>query len=202
MEEQSNTTTRTFKEINLNDFTNLRKQLFAEYLFVYHINDGYFITDLDQIHSKHQLLFQKIYTKVMQMNLMIVDSCFSILLSDIVLDVFLNNISSFAQYTSHKKKITIDDTEFDQYYIKYKLNYFINQLLFSNIASDEIYKGNIEVNKTFFLKNQSSEIQYFTIYERYELQDLLFNQMTLEIDFSKSYIRETSANICLRILFK
>lgn len=194
--------TSPFTEINIKDFTNLKEKLFAEYMFVYRINDEYSVTDLSSFHSKHQLLFQKISEKIKQVNLMIVDSCFSILLSDVVLDVLLNDVTSFAQYVTRKKKIIISDVEFDQTYIKYKLIDFTHHLLYSNISPGEICKGNVDPNKIFCLEDQNKEIQYYTIFERNELQELLFNKMTIEIDFSKSFIHKTNANICFRILFR
>lgn len=134
-------------------FIHLKGVTFAEYNFVYHINDGYTIKHLSKFNDKHQLLFQKISSKVKQMNLMIVDSIFPILLAGVVLEIFMNGVSSFHEFTISKNKILISNTEFDRDYLKYKFKKFIHYLLFSNIASEEVCKGNIEIDKIYYLKD-------------------------------------------------
>lgn len=190
------------REIYLENFVNIRDTLFTEYFFIYHINDGYSITDLANIKIKNQLIFQKINNNVKQLNLMIIDSLFPFILSDLTLDVLLNNINSFSNYVKNKESLIINNIQFNQSNMKHKFNYFINLLLLSNISSDEVFNGNIDSNKIFYLKNQLNQIQYFSIYEMNELQNLLFNKMTLEIDFTKSLISDSVANICLKILYK
>ena len=190
------------REIYLENFVNIRDKLSTEYFFIYHINDGYSITDLAKIKIKNQLFFQKINNNVKQLNLMIIDSLFPFILSDLTLDVLLNNINSFSNYVKNKESLIINNIQFNQSNMKHKFNYFINLLLLSNISSDEVFNGNIDSNKIFFLKNQLNQIQYFSIYEMNELQNLLFNKITLEIDFTKSLINDSAANICLKILYK
>src|SRR5258708_24019887 len=82
-----------FKEIQL-----------GEYDFIYHINDGYSINSLTKFSIKEQLLFQKMGSKMKQMNLMIVDSIFPLILSDLVLEVFLNDISSITQFIASENR--------------------------------------------------------------------------------------------------
>ncbi len=190
------------REIYLENFVNVRDKLSTEFFFIYHVNDWYSITDLAKIKIKNQLFFQKINNNVKQLNLMIIDSLFPFILSDLTLDVLLNNINSFSDYVKNKESLIINNILFNQSNIKHKFNYFINLLLLSNISSDEVFNGNIDSNKVFFLKNQLNQIQYFSIYEMNELQNLLFNKMTLEIDFTKSLINDSVANICLKILYK
>ncbi len=186
---------------NQQNFVHLKGLIFAEYNFIYHINDGYFVTDLSKFRNKTQLLFQKISNKIMQLNLMIVDSIFPILLADVVLDTFLKGVSSFHQYTISKNKIIINDTEFDSEYLKYKFLYFIHHLLFSDIASNKIYKGEIDPSKIYYHRNDKNEIQYFSIFEQNQLQDLMFQKMNLEIVSNKSFITNGEANICFRIIY-
>lgn len=187
---------------NQHNFIHLREKIFAEYNFVYHINDGYSIKELLKFNSKGQLLFQKINSKVKQMNLILVESIFPILLADIALEVFINKISSFSQYVTSRKRIAINDFEYDSDLLKYKLKYFIYFLLFSNIATEQICEGNIEPDNIYYLKNKRKEIQYYSFYERKELQDMLFQEITLKIDMDKSSIANKEANICLKVLFK
>ncbi len=188
-------------ESNLHNFIHLKGKVFAEYTFIYHINDGFSIKKLSNFSDKYQFLFKKISSKVKQLNLMLVDTIFPILLADVVLDVFLKNISSFSEYSNSKKAITINDTTFDKKNMEYKFKYFIHRLLQSNIATEEIYKGIIKADKIYYLKNQNKEIEFYTIYEQNELIDLLFHKMTLEINLGKSSINKNEVNICLKMFF-
>ncbi|MBK9330957.1 MAG: HpaII family restriction endonuclease [Ignavibacteria bacterium] len=183
------------------NYIHLKRITFAEYNFIYHINDGYSINDLSKFSNKTQLLFQKISSKVMQMNLMIVDSIFPLLLADVVLDTFLKGVSSFHQYTVSKDKIIISDTEFGSEYLKYKFWYFIHHLLYSDIAGKKIYKGEIDSSNIYYLKNDKNEIQYFSILEQNQLQELMFHKMNLEIVSEKSFTAKDKANICFRIFY-
>lgn len=182
-------------------FAHLKEKLFAEYNFIYHINEGYSIIELSKFSSKHQLLFKKISSNIKQLNLMIVDSVFPLILADLTLDVFLNNISSFKQYYISEKQLVVNEIEPYNEYIKYKLDGFIHYLIYSNISSTEICKGDIDVNKIYYLKNPQEEIQYYSIYEQKELKELLFEKKRLKINLEKSFIKNREANICLNIFF-
>src|SRR5690242_11629687 len=103
------------------NFIHLNKLIFANYKIIYHINDSYKIKNLSSVHSKHILLFQKFSNKVQQMNLIIVDDIFPILLADVALSSLLNNISSFNDYALiADKKLLLIDTINNKDYFKYK----------------------------------------------------------------------------------
>ncbi len=182
-------------------FAHLKEILFAEYNFIYHINDGYSIKELSRFSSKHQLLFKKISSNIMQMNLMIVDSVFPLILADITLDVFLNNISSFNQYYISEKQLVVNEIHPYNEYIKYKLDGFIHHLLYSNISSTEVCKGDIDASKIYYLKSSQGEIKYYSIYEQKELKELMFEKMRLKINLEKSFIKNREANIFLQLHF-
>ena len=189
-------------ETNLHNFTHLKAKLFAEYTFIYHINDGYSIKSLSSFYDKHQLLFQKISSKNKQMNLMLIDSIFPVLLADVVLDVFLKNVKTLSEYSRLKKTIQVNNLTFDEKYLEYKFKYFIHRLLQSNLATEEVYKGIIEGDKIYYLRNSKKEIKFYTVFEQNELIDLLFKKMTLEIDFKNSSLSDDEANLNLKIFYK
>lgn len=59
--------------------------------------------------------------KLKQMNLMLIDSIFPLILADVVLDTFLNKINSFYNYTKSKNKIIIYDSKFDSNYLELRV---------------------------------------------------------------------------------
>jgi hypothetical protein len=180
-------------------FTHLKGKVFAEYNIIYHINDGYSIKELNQFSTKHQLLFQKFSSKVQQMNLMFVDSIFPIHLADVALETFLNEVSSFKEYTFLQKDFVVIDIKRDINYFTRKFYDFILHLLFSNIASDTVFREEIQRDNVYCLKDESGELRYYSIYEQRELQDLLFDKMRLEINLKDSFIRKQNLTLSFRI---
>jgi len=183
------------------NFIHLKDKIFAEYNFIFHINDGYLINALSNFNSKDQLLFQKIKSKTLQLNLMMVDSIFPLILADVTLEVFLNGIRSFHEYAQLKNKIVINDLKLECNYLEYKFKNFIHYLLFSDIASQTTFKGIINLDRVYYLKNKIEELKYYSIFEQKEIQELLYINARLEINIDKSFINDDKANICLTIRF-
>ncbi|CAN5520541.1 hypothetical protein BH11BAC1_BH11BAC1_00590 [soil metagenome] len=196
----TNSFSSTLTEIPPNKFIRLKGKIFAEYKIVYHINDAYSINHLSKFNSKHQLLFQKFKNKIQQLNLMLVDSIFPNILADVVLDVFLNDISSFNQYTNCKKTIVVIDPTTDKDYFKYKFYSFFNLLLFAEIASNKVCKRTILKNRIYCLKNNiTKEIKFYSVLQQNELQFLLLDKMKLEINLSSSSISKKEVILHLKI---
>jgi len=188
------------QESKLSNFIHLKKYTFAEYNFVFHINNGFSIMRLSKFNGKHQLLFQKIDNKICQMNLMVVDSIFPLILADVVLETLLSNISSFYDYTKYKKRIVINDLELNRSYLEIKFKNFIYYLIYSNISSDNVFKRLNFADKIYYLKNEKNELQFYSIYEQKDFQDLLFKKIKLSINFDKSFIYKGKAILCFKIV--
>jgi hypothetical protein len=180
-------------------FITLGNRYFAEYVFIFRINDAYSINELSKFHGKHQLLFQKLEKKNQQLNLMFVDSVFSNILADVTLEVFLNGINSFNQYSSSKNKIKLVDEKDERQYFKYKFYNFIHMLLYSSIASNSIFNGEIFSDRIYCLKNKFGKIEYFSIYEQANLQLKLLDELNLKIDFESSSVSNQEVKLCLNI---
>lgn len=181
------------------NFIHLKQLVLGEYNFIYHTNDGHKITRLWKFSSKHQLLFQKLENKVQQMNLMLVDSVFPVLLADIVLEVFLNKVRSLKEY---KEKAKIDlglRIPVDEKYLKYKFKDFLELSLYSNISSKHVCNGDMDTSKVFYFKDNEGELKYYSMYERFLLFDHLVDTMQLKIDFKKSFIHGAEVSLCLSI---
>jgi hypothetical protein len=130
-------------------FIHLRKLTLGEYNFVFHINDGYGINDLSKFGSKHQFLFVRLNNKNQQMNLMLVDSIFPILLADIVLEVFLNKGKTLKDCMKNAKIDLGLSIPVDERYLKYKFKVFLELSLYSTISSKDVCKGDIDTSRVF-----------------------------------------------------
>lgn len=184
------------------NFIHLNKITFAEYVIIYHINDCFSIRELSSIHSKHILLFQKFKNKVQQINLMIIDTIFPIIIADVATSLLIKKVASFKQYAISSDKYLLGfDIPVKNYYFQYKFHKFINYLLFSDVASDNPSKGEIQTDKVYCLKNDSEEIKYYSIFEQRELQELLFEKIVLSIDPIKSNISKQEVHLTFKISF-
>ncbi|HOY42217.1 MAG TPA: HpaII family restriction endonuclease [Chitinophagales bacterium] len=183
-------------------FINLSNKVFAKYFFEYRINDLYSINELTRFRDKHQLLFQKLVNINQQVNLAIVDSVFANILADVLLEVFLNKISTFNQYISTKNKISFVGRKDELVYFKYKFFNFIHFLLYSEIALNKAFKGEISSDRVYCLKNTAGEIEYYSFYDQAELQLKLLDDLQLEIDLDSSNISNKTVKLCLRISHK
>jgi len=183
------------------NFIHLKDLVRIEYEFIYHINDGYSIDNLRDFSSKNQLLFQRLGSKQQQMNLMMVDSIFPILLSDAVIDIFLYGVNSFSQYVDRKNNDIVVNTQFASGYVEYKLKQFIYFLLFSDLNLDAPFHGHTDNTKVYYLKNGQEEVCYYSIYDLKELQCLLVGKMKLTVNRAKSYILKQDAHLFLEMRF-
>ncbi|MBP6303057.1 MAG: HpaII family restriction endonuclease [Bacteroidia bacterium] len=182
------------------DFINLKNLVLAEYKINYHINDCFSINKLEDVSSKHQLLFQKFESRVQQSNLLfMVDSIFPIILSDLALDVLLGKVTSFSEYIYAKRSPIEIGILANEEYLKYKFFQFVHSLLYSDVSSKKVCDGTLKTNKVFCIKNESGEIDFYTFYEQQVLQLLLLDKLKLEIDLKSSTVSKFNVKINLLI---
>lgn len=182
------------------DFIHLKGKIFGEYNIIYRINDCYSIKELDKIVAKDQLLFQKYGSKIQQFNIIIVDSVFPAILADLTLEVLLKKISSFNEYINLKKDSIIISRRWDQEFYRYKFQTFIHYFAFSNIHTQEICKGEIDTERVYYKKSNDG-VEYYPIYCLHQFQEMLLGQMEIKVDYSKSFIFNQEASICLQFIF-
>ncbi len=193
--------TSAFMQSKKANFIHLKEVLFAEYNIIYRVNDCYSIKNLSKITLKQQLLFQKFENKNQQMNLVLVDSIFPNILSDLVVEILTKRISSFDEYINLKRNYFLFGEEQDKQYYKYKFQTFIHYLAFSNISGFKVCKGEIYADKVYYKKKNDQEIEYYPIYSLKELQNMLLDKIKVKVNHSKSSIFNKEANICLQIFF-
>jgi hypothetical protein len=183
---------------HLSNFTSLHNLEFGKICFVYHINDCYSITEIDDIRAKDQLFLQKLKNTTQQHNLMIVDSVFLSLLSDLTIEVLLGKVSCFSDYVYKKRSFTILPKLNNYKYLFYKLTIFLDLLLFSDIAKKKPSKGEWDSKKIYYLK-QEQEIEYYRLLMSKEQRDFLLKYFKVRIIKAESSIRKRTAIITLQI---
>ncbi len=181
------------------NFVHLKNITFAEYQFKYHLNDCYGECDLSGLRNKDQLLFQKMSPKNHQLNLILVDSMFPILLSDIVLEVFIRGISSFEQYKAKRVEPVLMDMHLPRAYLHNKLFSFMDYLLYSKIAASKVWNGRFDYETVFYRKDGNGEIQYYPVYNRKELFEYMMPNVQLGIDKEKSFVKGRTVSLCFTI---
>jgi hypothetical protein len=180
-------------------YIHLKAKTFAQYDIKYHINDCYSVKQIISFHGNDQLLFQKFENRIQQMNLVIVDSIFPILLADVAIETLLGRVSSFAEYVNLRKEYRFCTHKHATEYLNYKFRFFINYLLFSNISTQKVCNGDIRTDIVYYWKKENKELEYFTIYDQHKLQDILLQKMKLKINFKKSFISDREANLNLQL---
>jgi hypothetical protein len=185
------------------EYIKLNNKVFAKYTLIYslrvqHVPVGY-ISNINLLKDKNQLVFNNLENKIQEHNLIFVDSFFLDLLADLTLEVFINKVRSFNEYLESKPKINLPRIDHD--YLKYKFFNFINLLLYSEIASNRVYRGDLKNHKVYCLKNKLNTLEFFSIYEQTSLQLKLLEELKLEIDSKKSGIFNSELKLVLKISY-
>ncbi len=183
------------------DFIKLTNRKLAEYNIIYHINDGFKTSDFQNFKFKEQLLFQKFENHNQQLNLMLVDSVFPIILADIALLVFLGKIKSLDNYINSDERITFPRIVNDIVFSPSKIKGFINALMYGEVGGDDSWNGETNNQRIFCRRNSNGELEYYSIYDRKELFELLINKMILEIE-SIEWFNDNKTEVSLRLRMK
>ena len=174
--------------VKTEEFELLKGKIFAEYSIEYHINDCFSVKNLNGFYSKHQLLFQKFSSRVQQMNLVLIDSYFPLILAHVALEAFFNKVNSFREFVKSNRSVISIDNVNDEDYLTFKFTNYIHQLLYSEISSKKVCKGELNTKKVYCLKNSFGELEFYSIFEHNKLKDLLFDKLKIEIDLLKSSV--------------
>lgn len=168
------------REIVKLNFINLTNLHFAEYEIVFRVNDGYNFKSASEISFKEHLIFQSIKNKNQQLNLMLIDSVFPIILADMALLVLLGKVKNLNDYLNSKEKIIFPQIINDKIYFERKIMDFINGLLYGEVSGKHIWNGDTDNSRVFCIKNKTDKLDFYSIYERNNLFELLKSKMKIE----------------------
>ena len=175
------------------DFINLTHRKFAEFEIVFRVNDGYKLKNIGDFRFKEQLLFQRFKNKTQQLNLMLIDSIFPIILAGIALLVLLGKIKNLNDYINSKERIIFPLIINDKIYFERKVMDFINGLLYGDVGGKLVWKGDSDNRRVFCIKNSNDELDFYSIYDRHKIIQLLAENMKTEI--SENQITSIKGNL-------
>ena len=160
------------------NFINLTNRKFAEYEILFRVNDVFELNSINDIKFKEHLLFQRFKNKNQQLNLMLIDSAFDLILADIALLVLLGKITNLKDYINSKERIVFPQIINDKDYFERKIMDFINGLLFGEVGGKKEWNGETDNRRVFFIKNPNDELVFYSIYESKNLFELIKSKIT------------------------
>ena len=182
-------------------FINLTNRQLAEYEIVFRVNDGFSLKRIGDFIFKEQLLFQRFKNKNQQLNLMLIDSVFPIILADLALLVILGKVKNLNDYLISNERIIFPQILNDKIYFERKIMDFMNGLLYGEVGEKDVWNGDTDNNRVFCIKNTSNELDFYSIYERSKLLELLNSKMKIENSLIEIRKRN-EVRICLKFIFK
>ena len=171
------------------NFIKLKNLTFASYKIKYRINDCCSVKGIDDLRAKYQLGFVGFENRFKQQNLCLVDEKFPELLADIALEVMTGRVKSFWDFIVRNKPFISLTAEHQAIYEGDMIQDFIELLVYSDIASPKISRGERDFTKIYKYKNTSSEYEFFSLFERLKMYDYLKRNILLEIDKRKSVLK-------------
>ncbi len=189
----------TINNQKLADFINLTNRQLAEYEMVFRVNDGYKLNSIGDISFKEQLLFKRFKNINQQLNLMLIDSVFPLILADIALLVLLDKIDNLNDYLNSNERIIFPQIKNDKIYFEQKIMEFINGLLYGEVGGKGVWNGDTDNRRVFCVKNTTDELDFYSIFERKNLFELLKSKMRIEVNYAEI---GKNKNVCIGLVFK
>jgi|GEM_PF-1120344 len=193
----ASTTLNDFKYLttveNSLKFIHLNRLVLGEFGITYHLNDGFIINDLSRVSMKEQLLFQKMVSRNQQLNLMMLDSIFPLMMAEMATVILIKGPMTGEQYVKSGYSI------YGEFLMEHKLHQFMHHLLYADVADEKPFSGNLDYERVYYRKGQKEEIEYFPVFEQQKLQTLLYNNAVIKIDPAKSRRTEKEATLVLLV---
>ncbi len=189
----------TINNQQLTDFINLTNRQLAKYEIVFLVNDGFSLKSIRDFSFKEQLLFQSFKNKNQQLNLMLIDSVFPIILADLALLVILGKVKNLNDYLNSNERIIFPQIINDKIYFERKIMDFMNGLLYGEVGGKAVWNGNTDNRRVFCIKNTNDELDFYSIFERNKLHELLKSKMKIEVNIPKI---GKNKNVCISLIFK
>ncbi len=181
------------------EFIKLKNLIFATYNIIYCIREDYNVREFSELRAKSQLEFIRFVNRFQEQNLTLIDSNFPTLLADIAIEVMTNRVKSLSDFIVRNQPFNSLIEQHNALYESDKIQDFIELLVYSDIASKHLSKGERDFTKIFKCRKTANEIEYFTLFERLKLYEYLKNNILLEIDWNKSEINGREVSLVLRI---
>lgn len=191
--------TEEIRDIEKLNFINLTNRQLAEYEIVFRVNDGFSLKSIGDFSFKEQLLFQSFKNKNHQLNLMLIDSVFPIILADLALLVILGKVKNLNDYLNSNERIIFPQIINDKIYFERKIMDFMNGLLYGEVGGKDVWNGDTDNRRVFCVKNTTDELDFYSIFERKNLFELLKSKMRIEVNYAEI---GKNKNVCIGLVFK
>jgi hypothetical protein len=130
---------------------------------------------------------------------MLIDSVFPIILADMALLVILGKVKNLNEYLNSIERIIFPQIINDKIYFERKIMDFINGLLYGEVGGKDVWNGDTDNRRVFCIKNTTDELDFYSIFERNKLLELLKSKMKIEVNIHKIGINK---NVCIGLIFK
>jgi len=181
------------------EFITLKGLKFATYKIIYNICESCNVRNVSELNEKSQLEFIRFGNSFQEHNLTLVDLNFPTLLADIAIEVMNNRVKSLSDFIVRNQPFNSLIEQHNALYESDKIQDFIELLVYSDIASKHLSKGERDFTKIYKRRKTANDFEYFTLFERLKLYEYLKNNILLEIDWKKSEINESEVSLVLRI---
>jgi len=174
-------------------FIYLKGLSLGSFRIVYHVNDGYEIDGLLKVRSKEQLLFKKMESHDQQLNLMMVDSLFPLMMAEMATVVLIKGPMTFRQF------VQSGNLSHGEFLMEHKLLQFIHHLLYADVADEKPFNGMLNHERVYCRKGENGDVEYYSIYDRRELESLIYATANMKIDLKSSVMRDGEATLNVKI---
>ena len=182
------------------DFMNLKNRIFAKYEIIYDLNDSA-ISNLSELNALDQFHFLKFSNQIQQMNLVMIDSALPGMISILASSAFINGSKLLIFDTiCSNKELNLNDHS--QTFLNYKLQHLFYHYLYSNVASLEVFMGDINGRNIYCVEDVlENKLKFYSIYDQRALFTLAVEHINCEVDFQLSMVTGNSLILHLRIFY-
>ena len=123
--------------------------------------------------TREKIKITGISNRLLRLNLMLVDSKFPEILAEAALRAHTLEQCTLEQIVAELILHSQFSKEYAVRYYQYKINSFLQLLLYSNLATNEVCKGVIDSSRVYVYRNNQGDLHYFSIYDQNKLFNLI-----------------------------
>jgi HpaII restriction endonuclease len=126
--------------------------------------------------AREKIEITSISNRLLRLNLMLVDSKFPEILAEAALSLNTLEQCTLEQIVAELILHSQFSREYASRYYLYKINSFLQLLLYSNLATNDVCKGIIDSSRVYLYKTKQGDLHYFSIYDQNKLFNLIQQQ--------------------------
>jgi hypothetical protein len=123
--------------------------------------------------TREELEITGVSNQLLRLNLMLVDSKFPEILAEAALIANTLEQCTLEQIVEELILHSHFSKEYASRYYQYKINSFLQLLLYSNLATNNVCKSVIDSSLVHLYKTKQGDLRYFSIYDQNKLFDLI-----------------------------